>query len=458
MSNIDLSGYQRRIMAIPEQFDVMLGGGRGSAKSFSMALLATRHAEQYQDKARILYIRKSYKGIADFEDVLRSIFGRLYGNAARYNAAEHVWRLPNGGYLELGQLDGPGDYEKYQGRSFTLLLIDEAGQYAEPQILDLLRSNLRAPKHIPVRVVMAANPGGVGHAWLAERYIFKAEPWQPFDESKSKRQWVYAPGTYRDNPFIDQSKYEDQLRSACPNDEELLRAWLEGDWTVVRGAFFAGCIDERRNAIAPWSTLPSSYPEPWEFYLSHDYGSTAPAVTYLIAKSPGASGPDDKYYPRDSLVIVDELSTHVPGHLNQGMNYTIPRIADEIKAFSDQWKVPPSGVADDAIFANHGHQVGSIADEFWSYGVQFRQAKKGARAWGWEVMRTLLSQAGKPDVPGLYISRSCAYFWATVPYLARDPRNSNDVDSTGPDHGADAVRYGCIYHPPEILVKKLTGL
>lgn len=59
-------------------------------------------------------------------------------------------------------------------------------------------------------------------------------------------------------------------------------------------------------------------------------------------------------------------------------------------------------------------------------------------------MRRLLEDAGKPDVPGLYISRACEYFWSTVPYLARDQKRVEDVDSSGPDHAADAVRYGCL--------------
>lgn len=28
--------------------------------------------------------------------------------------------------------------------------------------------------------------------------------------------------------------------------------------------------------------------------------------------------------------------------------------------------------------------------------------------------------------------------------LARDPKRIEDVDTTGPDHGADAMRYGCL--------------
>lgn len=93
------------------------------------------------------------------------------------------------------------------------------------------------------------------------------------------------------------------------------------------------------------------------------------------------------------------------------------------------------------MFAKTGH-AGSIADEFGAKGVSLRPAKKADRISGWQRMRRLLADAGKPDVPGLYVSRSAEYFWSTVPFLARDQKRVEDVDSSGPDHGADACRYG----------------
>ncbi|MGI9334920.1 MAG: hypothetical protein ACR2RL_17380 [Gammaproteobacteria bacterium] len=56
----------------------------------------------------------------------------------------------------------------------------------------------------------------------------------------------------------------------------------------------------------------------------------------------------------------------------------------------------------------------------------------------------MLQDAGKPNAPGLYIARCCGYFWQTVPYLGRDPRRPEDLDSRGPDHGTDAARYACL--------------
>src|SRR5690606_6151589 len=141
-TELQFNEFQRRLLTLPETADVFCGGGRGGGKSYGLALLALRHVEQYGARARILYIRRTYKGLADFELVTRDLFGTVYGTAARFNAAEHVWRFPNGAYLEMGQLESAGDYAKYQGRSFTLLLIDEAGQFPTPDMLDMLRSNL----------------------------------------------------------------------------------------------------------------------------------------------------------------------------------------------------------------------------------------------------------------------------------------------------------------------------
>jgi hypothetical protein len=39
-----------------------------------------------------------------------------------------------------------------------------------------------------------------------------------------------------------------------------------------------------------------------------------------------------------------------------------------------------------------------------------------------------------------------------VPYLARDQKRVEDVDSSGPDHAADAVRYGCLREEPAMEI------
>ena len=82
---IEFSEFQQNVLTLPEEMDVFLGGGRGGGKSYCLALLALRHCEQYGEAARVLYIRKSYAGLRDFELTTREIFGMVYGTAARYN-------------------------------------------------------------------------------------------------------------------------------------------------------------------------------------------------------------------------------------------------------------------------------------------------------------------------------------------------------------------------------------
>jgi hypothetical protein len=189
-------------------------------------------------------------------------------------------------------------------------------------------------------------------------------------------------------------------------------------------------------------------PTGWDLYLAHDFGVSAPSVTYVCAESPGATGPDGRYFPKGSIVLLDELATHEPGSLERGMGYTVPRLAEEITALARHWRLKPEGVADDAIFGRHGGAAGTIADEFRSAGVTFTPARKGERVAGWEIMRRMLQDAGKPDRPGLYVSRLCEYWWATVPSLPRDPRKTDDVDSRAADHAADACRYALNRIPP----------
>src|SRR5882762_1663724 len=102
---LTLSPFQQRVLRVPEAFDLFLGGGRGGAKSYALALLALRHIEQYGARARVLYLRQSHKGTADFVSLCFDLFTPIYGTALRFNAHEGLWRFPNGGTLEVNQLE-----------------------------------------------------------------------------------------------------------------------------------------------------------------------------------------------------------------------------------------------------------------------------------------------------------------------------------------------------------------
>ena len=472
-----ISKFQQNVMSVPEELCIFLGGGRGGAKSYLMALMAIQHLEKYQKAANILYIRRSYPSMRDFEGLMRDLLFDIkeLGREYKYNKQDKVFTFDHGGRMELGQLDKPDDYSKYQGRSFTLIFVDEAGEYEEFDMLDRLRSNLRSPTVVP-RMIWAANPGGAGHHILYRRFVSGRTPWKPFKEvpvevagykSETVREWVYCPSTYKDNPFIDHNQYLADLLASAPHDVEIVKAWVSGDWDINRGAFFASVLDMSRNCVADWPLPPEDTPisewaPEWQFWLTHDYGTAAPSATYVWALSPGAYDPmGEKYYPRDSIVLLDEDVTAVPRSPNEGLNLPIHELARRIQILAERWKIPCRGPADDQIFAELGVESGSIAKEFRKHKVFFQRAKKGKRVEGWQIVRQLMHDAGRfdkngaiLDKPGLYITNSCKYFWDTVPFLGRDSRNPEDLNSKQPDHAADSIRYACTWArgPQEVVI------
>ena len=94
MATIELNDFQQAAMAVPEDFDLFLGGGRGGGKSYAMALLALRHAEQYEGRARILYIRRVaifatvLQALTEYNTLLYSIFSQTIIALKRYHIGQ----------------------------------------------------------------------------------------------------------------------------------------------------------------------------------------------------------------------------------------------------------------------------------------------------------------------------------------------------------------------------------
>lgn len=474
---IEPTPFQQQVLGVPETFDLFLGGGRGGGKTYALLLLILRHVESYGANARCLVVRRDFPSLRDFEAEARHLFGLAYGKSLSYNGASHLFRFPNGATVQLDQIEGVQDFVKYQGKSFSLIVADEAGQFPDPQPLDLLRSSLRSKAGIPTRFILAANPGGSGHGWVHMRHVAEAEPWVPYTERATGARFVSAPSTLKDNPHLE-ADYARQIEAATSTDEELRKAWLFGDWDIARGAFFGGVFDSRRNIVSAWPSIPNTYggkpprghepvekvelPVPpvrgWEYFVAGDHGSAAPSVYYLVARSPGATGPDGQFYPAGSLILFDEVAFYERDHFSQGLGLTIPTMTEQVVSVCRDWGMRPEGCLDDACFARHGSQEGTLADEYRKAGLIAHRAHKGDRISGWQIMRRLLADAGKPDVPGLYVSERCRYWLATVPYLDRDPRRPEDLDTRQADHAADATRYACVFEHPRLQVIPLSRL
>lgn len=447
------TAYQYAILEVPEQWNLFLGGGRGGGKSTAFCFLAARHIAQYGRAAKVLAVRQTYQALEELEGAMLSLFHAAYGYGFRYNQQKHRGRAPNGGTLELGQLKTKTDYLKYQGRETTLLLCDEVTQYSTLRDLRMLRSNLRGPQGMPLRTAWAANPGGPGHVEVSRQFINGRRPWTPFqvtsadaEASEHGSTWVWCPSVLADNPHIDQEEYEAKLREACLGDENLLKAWLTGNWDAVGGAFFAEqwgphlLIDDDG-----WRPTPG-----WDTYWSFDWGMSKPGVAFGFAKATdrGLVGPHGVVYPHDSKIVIAEVHSASKDDPNRGLQWPIDTWAEKLVAAGVQRGVHPKGVADDARGLGLDETViGKLAEG----GLEMEKPNKSSRTAGWGVLKThmMATKNRDPDQPWLHIMASQAPFLCeTLPALPTHPTKVEDCDTNANDHAADALRYGCM--PPPV--------
>lgn len=255
-NQITISPRGQQAFAVPQSINLAFMSGRGSGDSTIAGQLVSRDISEYGDPVRALVIRQSYAGLTDFESLFFELCHKIYGmKGFSYNKTSKIFTFRHTtATVCLSQMQDERDYYKHQGQSITLLVVDECQQFPNPDLIDRLQSNLRGPSNIPLRTILLANPGDVGHAWLAQRHGLK-KSWIPYTDPKTGKEWVTIGGTFRDNPFIDHEAYEKQLRASCATDPELLKAWLNGDWSINRGAFFAQVLSDK-NMLEPWKSLP----------------------------------------------------------------------------------------------------------------------------------------------------------------------------------------------------------
>ena len=164
----------------------------------------------------------------------------------------------------------------------------------------------------------------------------------------------------------------------------------------------------------------------------------------------------ERHIARGSWVCVDEeyvCSVQPDGskEWNRGdRSLTAPQFVERVKKLYlrnglTNWVIPHRRVIMDSAvtaqlgFGGHSDPV-TLSTEFKKYGWQVTGSPKSSRAVGWQLMKSLLWQAGS-DQPGLFITERCESLWATLPYCISDDRNPEDMEKSAPDHSADAVRY-----------------
>jgi hypothetical protein len=259
----------------------------------------------------------------------------------------------------------------------------------------------------------------------------------PFTGERATKTRVFIPSKVSDNRYLGTDYIANLDQSGS---EQLVRAWLAGDWSVIEGAFFDEWKTEK-HVVQPF-TIPSG----WLRFRSMDWGSASPfSVGWWAVASDDYRAPSGQVIPRGALVRYREwYGASAP---NVGLKLTAEEVASGIKS-REQGEQVSYGVLDPAAFAEDGGP--SIAQRMGTKGVYFRPAdnkRVGARGamGGWDMVRARLK--GDGERPMLFVFSTCADFIRTVPVLQHDQSRPEDLDTTAEDHAADEARYGCMSRP-----------
>lgn len=446
-------------------FEVFYGGARGGGKTESSIGDWLQHSSTYGENAIGIFVRRKFKQLAEVIARTKQLFPKL---GAKYNEQKAEWVMPGGARLKFVYLERDSDAEEYQGHNYTRVYVEEVTNFPSPGPIDKLRATLRSGSGVPVGMRLTGNPGGPGHNWVKARYI-DPDPkgYKIIEEScdveidgemqTASLSRVFIPSKLGDNRLLLRSDPTYVLRLRQSGSEALVKAWLEGNWDIVDGAYFTD-LDEplhgRPGDIIRWAP-PSTVR-----FRSFDWGSAKPFSVGWWAIADG-TWPRDNPLPFGAIFRYREW--YGASGVNKGLGSTADTVSREIIKMEKGDRIRYA-VADPAIFIRNGGP--SIAESMAQ--CRWRRADN-KRLPGWEAMRQRIS--GQPtivedegqlhtvNVPMMYIADECEDFWRTVPTLQHSDKDPEDLDTDGEDHVADEVRYACMSRPwkPKLITPE-TGL
>jgi phage terminase large subunit len=391
------------------------GGARGGGKSWAMrrklVLLALATPE-----LNALLLRRTLPELR--ENHLIPLLRELAG-AAAYNAAERVFRFPNGARLRLGYCDGQNDVYQYQGQEYDVIGLEEATHFTEEQMRFLTTCNRTVKPDFRPRMYYTCNPGNVGHAWVKRLFIERR-----YESGERPEDYRFIPARVWDNRVL-LAADPDYVRALEALPEDLRRAHLDGDWDVHAGQYFRE-FSRQRHVVAPFDI-----PAWWKRFRSMDWGYNDPCcVLWHAVDGDGRVFTYRELYVR--AMRADEVAAKIRQLSGEEMiAYTV--------ASPDMWQKRGA-----VLRAEGGFEGESIAELFAKAGVPLTPADN-ARVAGWQRVRGYLAPA--PDGTPLWqVFPCCEALIRTLPLLVYDAHDREDA-ADGEDHAPEALRYALMSRP-----------
>jgi len=449
--DITPTDFQKALLAFRGECNIANLGGRGSGKSVSLLLDCLSHCQDFGRNARPLVMRESHAGLLELQAEMYELCVAAFGQATR-NKAEMIISLPNGAIIQFTNIGDETSYAKLQGRTFTALYADEAGNYSPTAyaFMNRSRSNLRVPPGRRAHIHITANPGGKSHTKIMKNFINRSQPWMPFADDFGQN-WMWSTSNYTQNPYIDQNAYKVQLEASTGGDKALAQAWLYGEWTSLGGSMFS-LFDP---AVHILNETPNKFHANYRFLVGGDWGTASPSAAILLGKTkqqirystrPTGKFPNGFYMPAGTIIALSETDTVAdPDNLSVGNGAGPAQWADQLKYMcvdeQNLKRVPPV-IMDDA----KGLQSETVVQLLREAGIPAQKPYRKDRRGTWAYLRQLLHNSVTGDGPGIYFSNRCVNLLQTLPEAPRGPLNPEDLDPRwSEDHHLDALGYGIVY-------------
>jgi len=445
------AGPQKALVDCPFR-EIFFGGARGGGKTDGVLGKYAIKAARYGDGFNALFCRRELPMLDDAIERSKEIYGKI---GAQWNDQKKTWFFPGGGRLRFRPLERVQDADKYQGQNVSDACIEEAGIYPDPKPIDRLFGILRSAKGVPTQLILTGNPGGAGQHWIKQRYIDQAPSGMKLLARKlpngKEHRYVFIPSRIQDNKLLMANDPEYINNLYLVGSEQLVKAWLSGDWNAVEGAFF-DCWDTASHVVRPFTV-----PEDWTRFRSMDWGSARPFSVGWWAIASDDYQTETGIIPRGSIVRYREWYGCKEGEPNTGLKMTAEEVGLGIQAKEVGDKIA-YGVLDPAAFSQDGGpSIYERMSKATDHKVTFRPAdnkrvsQKGALG-GWDQMRGRMK--GDGERPALFVFSTCNDFIRTVPLLQHDADRPEDLDTESEDHVADEARYACMSRPYIREVKK----
>lgn len=407
--------------------DLLYGGAAGGGKSAGLLLFGLKRRLENPKSTGILF-RRTYPELE--KSLIRKSFEIYPLFGARYNESKHRWTFPNDSVEEFGFCEKEADVYRYQSAEYDDIGFDEASHFTEFQITYLTTRCRSSNSAIKPLIRLASNPGNVGHAYLKARYIDPSVVNKKWFDPETRRWLTFIPAKLVDNPALSESDpgYTFRLKELRKVSEDKYLSLAEGRWDVFEGAFFAG-FDPRPGFkyVLSQSRKPDTYTRK---IIAMDWGYAEPCCVLWF-----------EITPIGRIFIFRELYTTQKSPKELGNLIIEMTPADEL-ATTEFLCAPPELWGKKSEVEGGGETYEKLISE--GLGGKLTMIKaNNARKPGWTKVREFFAMAND-GFPWVQISPDCIHLRRTLPGLIHDNNDPEDLNDSGEDHAADAMRYGLV--------------